>query len=448
MKTLSTFLVGFVVAAALAGVVVYRSGGDLQFKMRMAQDIASRSSARVQEGEPAATSAPSAALMSGEAWRDFCALIEKAGEQILREDVPADPRTRAEGFEFLSGLLLSGLNMYMFADPDRPRFVRPLDWEAKWGLDNSDALYLSAAIDGSKTYRITGTRGTVRFLGVQASFGRFGSSQPMGVASSLSDDDLIIAEDGSFEIIASVEPQEGNWLRLTPETNSIGVRMFFSDWESENPGELYIERVGGPDGPRVANTHGVADRLHKVAAFVEGSAKLWNEFTLGRRPSMLNTLTAPEGAANMQGSNAQQYGAGHFMLGDGEALLIEFVPPDARYWNFELGDFWMRSLDYANRPISITDHQAVIDPDGVVRLVVSARDPGLANWLDTTGAPEGTMTYRWNGASTHPHPQTRKILLEDLDQLVPANAIRISPERRAERIEARRRAVQRRYQRG
>jgi hypothetical protein len=448
MKTLLSFLMGFALAAILAGTAVYRAGGDLQFKMRMAQDIASRPPNEAGQSNGIPDPTPDAALMSGQAWRDFCALLEKAGEQILREDVPGDPRTRAEGFEFLSGLLLSGLNMYMFADPDRPHFVRPLDWEAKWGLDNSDALYLSAAIDGSKTYRIRGTRGTVRFLGIQASFGRFGSSQPMGVASSLTGDDLSIADDGSFEIIASAAPQPGNWLRLTPETNSIGVRMFFSDWENEEPGQLYIERVDGPEGPRIVNTHSVARRLGEVAGFVEGSAKLWTEFTLGRRPTKLNTLTAPAAAGDMQGSNAQRYGSGHFALREGEALLIEFEPPEALYWNFELGDFWKRSLDFANRPISINDHQAVADPDGIVRLIVSSRDPGLANWLDTTGAPEGPVTYRWNGAKTHPHPRARVVRLEDLDREVPANAVRVSPTQRAERIEARRRAVQRRFQRG
>ena len=103
-------------------------------------------------------------------------------------------------------------------------------------------------------------------------------------------------------------------------------------------------------------------------------------------------LTAPAGARDMQGVNAERYGAGHDALSDDEALMIEFEPPDATYWNFELGDLFQRSLDLANRPISINDHQAVVDPDGLVRITVSSRDAGLANWLDTTGVREGPMT--------------------------------------------------------
>lgn len=41
MKTLLVFSIGFALAAVLSGAAVYRAGGDLQFKMRMAQDIAS-----------------------------------------------------------------------------------------------------------------------------------------------------------------------------------------------------------------------------------------------------------------------------------------------------------------------------------------------------------------------------------------------------------------------
>ena len=39
----------------------------------------------------------------------------------------------------------------------------------------------------------------------------------------------------------------------------------------------------------------------------------------------------------------------------------------------------------ANRQSSLNGHQAVLDPDGVFRAVISARDPGVPNWLDTGG---------------------------------------------------------------
>lgn len=448
MRTLLSFTLGFLLAAGIAVVAVYRTGGDLQFKMRVAQDITSRRAEEVSTVGDGTDAVPDESLMSGQAWRDFCDLLAKAGEQILRDDVPDDPRTRAQGYEYLSGLLLSGLLGQMYSDPNHPQFIRIMDWHAKWGLDNSDALYLAAAVDGSGTYRISGKRETVRFLGIQASYGQFGSSTPMGVVSNLTGDDLEIAPDGSFEIIASAEPQEGNWLRMTPEVNSLGARQFFSDWENEVPAELYIERIDIPHEVPVTSTHSVASRLKSVGEFVEGSAKFWNDFVLGRRASMFNELSPTGFASDLQGSNAQSYGWSQYALAEGEALLIEVKPPEALYWNFELGDFWARSMDYVNRIISINDHQAVLDPDGMLRIVVSASDPGLANWLDTGGIPEGTMTYRYNGARSHPSPSTRLVQLDELDQYVPINAERATPAQRAAEIERRRRAVSRRFSRG
>ena len=448
MRSLLSFTLGFLLAAGIAVVAVYRTGGDLQFKMRVAQDITSRRAEEVSTVGDGTDAVPDESLMSGQAWRDFCDLLAKAGEQILRDDVPDDPRTRAQGYEYLSGLLLSGLLGQMYSDPNHPQFIRIMDWHAKWGLDNSDALYLAAAVDGSGTYRISGKRETVRFLGIQASYGQFGSSTPMGVVSNLTGDDLEIAPDGSFEIIASAEPQEGNWLRMTPQVNSLGARQFFSDWENEVPAELYIERIDIPHEVPVTSTHSVASRLKSVGEFVEGSAKFWNDFVLGRRASMFNELSPTGFASDLQGSNAQSYGWSQYALADGEALLIEVKPPDALYWNFELGDFWARSMDYVNRIISINDHQAVLDPDGMLRIVVSASDPGLANWLDTGGIPEGTMTYRYNGAKSHPSPSTRLVRLDELGQHVPANAARSTPAQRSAEIERRRRALSRRFSRG
>lgn len=82
MKTLLSFVLGFMLAAGIAGVTVYRAGGDLQFKMRVAQDIASRREAEVATVGEGTDAVPDESLMSGQAWRDFCDLLAKAGEQI------------------------------------------------------------------------------------------------------------------------------------------------------------------------------------------------------------------------------------------------------------------------------------------------------------------------------------------------------------------------------
>ena len=47
--------------------------------------------------------------------------------------------------------------------------------------------------------------------------------------------------------------------------------------------------------------------------------------------------------------------------------------------------------------ISLTAKQARIDGDGFIRFVISLEDPGVPNWLDAAGNPEGFVFMRWQG---------------------------------------------------
>jgi hypothetical protein len=56
---------------------------------------------------------------------------------------------------------------------------------------------------------------------------------------------------------------------------------------------------------------------------------------------------------------------------------------------------WYVSMDFVNHQTSLTAAQAQHDPDGVMRFVVSERDPGVANWLECTGHRRGYLQIRW-----------------------------------------------------
>jgi hypothetical protein len=49
-----------------------------------------------------------------------------------------------------------------------------------------------------------------------------------------------------------------------------------------------------------------------------------------------------------------------------------------------------------------------------VRIVISARDPGVPNWLTTAGHRQGTLCFRWIGAEEIVHPKTRVAKIADL----------------------------------
>jgi hypothetical protein len=62
--------------------------------------------------------------------------------------------------------------------------------------------------------------------------------------------------------------------------------------------------------------------------------------------------------------------------------------------------------------------------------VLSGRDPGFANWLDTGGHNFGMLIGRWYRCSSHPTPQVSKVRFSDLDALLDGRIPKISAEER------------------
>jgi hypothetical protein len=107
-------------------------------------------------------------VASGEAWAEFCELLKKAGEVLLRDDLGTSTFDRAEGHRYLTRLLRAGF--VSFAEttgPQHPVF-RAMPELVKMGLDNPDNYYLSAPVDGRSTYRIRGQRGSIHYLSFAA----------------------------------------------------------------------------------------------------------------------------------------------------------------------------------------------------------------------------------------------------------------------------------------
>ena len=55
----------------------------------------------------------------------------------------------------------------------------------------------------------------------------------------------------------------------------------------------------------------------------------------------------------------------------------------------------MQTLEYQFRCSSLNTEQMVFELDGSYRIVISARDPGVPNWLDTGGHRVGTIFWRY-----------------------------------------------------
>ena len=80
-----------------------------------------------------------AAVQNGEAWREFCARVAAAGDRILGDEFPAEPRDRAEGVRHVANQVECWLTFAVgFTDVEHPAFFRSADPVYRWGGPNVD----------------------------------------------------------------------------------------------------------------------------------------------------------------------------------------------------------------------------------------------------------------------------------------------------------------------
>jgi hypothetical protein len=343
------------------------------------------------------------------AWEEFCESLKRAGEVLAREGSPRGALDQAEGHRYLTRLVRLALEKFVeHDDPATPRFYRLSHETAKIGADNPDSFYQNAAISGAHEYRLRGTRGTVAYLGFGTYYGSYGAPGRSGCSGYLEAGDLALAPDGSFEITLSCERRPGNWLPMEPDTSMLIVRQNVLDRERERLAELTIERVGTAGPPAPLAPADLDRGLAAAARFVGGTAALFADWAEGfaRFPNELRAMD-PKVTGGAHGDPNIAFYMGYWRLAPDEALVIEADPPACEYWNFQLNNHWMESLDYRWHRIHYNKHTTTYRPDGSFRLVVAHADPGVPNWVETAGHDRGTMALRWVKASAHPQPRTR-----------------------------------------
>jgi hypothetical protein len=363
-------------------------------------------------------------IMDGTSWEEFCDTLKAAGSVVLSEISPDDPFNRAEGWRYLSRLTRAALETFVEAgDPQAPVFQRTAHETIKMGMDNPDNVYQSAPINGKFKYRITGTRGTVHYLGFGTQAGNYGATGSLNTTGYLEAKDLKLGPDGTFEIFVSSErdseTDHPNWLPMAPDSRTLIIRQTRLDHANEEVAQVRIERIDGPNQPRPLDPERLDRALVSSARFVLGCSKLFNSWANDWKQHV-NELPRfdPDKALAAGGDPNIAYFHSYWRLAPDEALVIEATPPECDYWNFQLSNHWLESLEYRYFPIHVNKHTARARADGSVRIVVAHEKPADAdptdNWLDTCGHEFGAMCWRWIRAKEHPQPTTRVVKLDQL----------------------------------
>ena len=93
------------------------------------------------------------------AWDEMIESLQQARDAIDHPEwmpPPASSRNLAEGYRYLMGFVHSAVERAFHEDPTRPSFRNALSIINRATIDNADAIYFYAPIDGREEYLIRG----------------------------------------------------------------------------------------------------------------------------------------------------------------------------------------------------------------------------------------------------------------------------------------------------
>ncbi|OBG24650.1 hypothetical protein A5764_08930 [Mycobacterium sp. 852002-51057_SCH5723018] len=377
------------------------------------------------------------------AWSYLMDRLREAAQTVESEPASRNRVDLAAGIRHLLVLLTAGIDEVLRFDPDPILSVQrtSTDDVVTWGMECPDCVYARAVLRGGESYRLFGNRGTARYVGLQTMNGIAATANELV-------DELEVDADGNFEVVLSASGQTertGNWMRIDGEHPTLTVRHFFYDWETEVASSLRIERLGRaveatsrPVDPQQAVTR----QLVALGDFVQDNLAFFLQFGAAA-PS--NGFLPPIDRTDIGAAAENRPVIGRWELHPDEALIVEVEPPEGIYWSFSIGNPWWETIHYGRHQSSLNAHQAAVDSDGLVRMVLSAEDPGVANWLDTAGYSNGPIILRCVRTKTAPTPTTRVVPVGNIRAELPSDTAVVTPEERKSILVARRRAVRERF---
>ena len=413
----------------------------------------SPSSVTIDQHSTLETIAQSAnSVQSFPAWDNFIEDLRQLAPKMLAklpERLRNDPQTQQEIGRLMLEALASRTIEAIAGDGDHPVFLPSINATLNIGQPNADTTYRSAEITPSGLYRLRGQIGSLRIF----KLGQFGPmpSQASGGIKVFAYNDfskLHLDKEGYFDVILSQtrpEAYQGDWWELNPKTTSLMIRQVAYDWKRERDPTLAIERLDKPvQRPRPSAAE-LESRLRRLAAQTTNIATFLVDHVEGlRREGYTNKLKVFD-VSNLGGLVGQFYYEGAYELETGEALIVEAkVPEHCGYSSIILTNDIYETTDWYNNQSSLNGSQVRVDYDGILRIVVSAQDPGVPNWLDTAGHASGAIQGRWTDCDATPIPTVRKVALAEVRQLLPVDTPVVTPVQREQIVRDRRAKLQQR----
>ena len=379
-------------------------------------------------------------------WQEFVETLRTLPERMLAK-LPEARRNDTQMQQEVARLALESLGSTAIdaigGDGDFPAFLPTIGQLLNVGQPNADTIYRSARISSGGTYRMRGLRGSLNQV-------KIGQVVPRGAETGsgrahLDVNELAVDADGRFDVLISATRPDGyggDWWELRPAATRLMLRMVSYDWANEQSPTFSIERVDRPMGRPRTSAADLEQRVRALPAVTDFMALMFVDHVEQLRQAGYVNKFKELDVSQIGGLVGQFYYETAYELADGEALIIESpVPAVCPYRSLILTNEIYETTDWYNNHSSLNGAQAAPDKDGILRFVVSARDPGVKNWLDTAGYPTGAIQGRWTDCDTQPIPKVRKVGQRDIMKLLPPDTAMVTPAERDSIIRNRRTAL-------
>lgn len=370
-----------------------------------------------------------------DAWQRFVGALAALGARIT--EAPDAAYSAGESLEHLVRQVVAwGTWEALHADPARPAFQRQLDLVTQWGGPNADNVYRYARISPKHRYRIRGNMHSCEDFILTLRTGFFHNAG-YGTKIEITASDRGIREGQEFQILLGGDDPQA--VPIPDDAIVAAVREYYMDWRAEEPAIFTIECLDPPP-PAALDAAEAVRRVERARSHIVNSMEFWHDYMERKRAEHVDNTFEAATMRLAKGLSFARYENCYWALETDEALVIEIERPDARYWSAQL--YQMDTFDLVDRFGRITSRnqrQTRVSEDGIVRWVLAADDPGVANWLDTGGRPVGLCVVRWfwPRSETATRPRTRLVRTSELRVHLPEDEPVVPPEQRAAELTAR-----------